>query len=193
MRKVIFKIELTLDGFISGPKGEMDWAMPTPVGDEERWKDVFDMLSTVDTVLLSRVIYEGFREFWPAAATNPSSTKYDKEFSKWLDNAPKIVFSRTLDSVDWMNARLVKGDLAKDIASLKAEPGKNFIIWGGSVFPQALMKLGLIDEYAINVHPVVLGTGRPLFTEPLDRMGMRLLSSKAFETGMIGLRYEPTR
>jgi dihydrofolate reductase len=193
MRKVIFKIELTLDGFIAGSKGEMDWAMPTTVGAEENWKDVFDMLSTVDTVLMSRVIYQGFKEYWPGAATNPSSSKFEKEFSHWLDHTPKVIFSGTLDKVDWMNARLVKGDVGKEIALLKQQPGKNFVIWGGSIFPQALMNPGLIDEYRINVHPVILGSGKPLFTGNKNKIPFNILSSRTFQTGTVGLSYEPVR
>jgi dihydrofolate reductase len=126
MRKVIFKIELTLDGFIAGPKGEMDWGMPTEIGEEENWNDVFDMLSTVDTVLMSRVIYEGFKEYWPAAGTSPTTSKFEKQFSKWLDNTPKIIFSRTLDKVEWTNARLAKRDVGEELMLLKQQPGKTW-------------------------------------------------------------------
>jgi dihydrofolate reductase len=192
MRRVLFKIELTLDGFIAGPNGEMDWGTPS-FGAEENWKDVFDMLSTVDTVLMSRVIYQLFKDFWPAAASNPSSSEGEKDFSRWLDNIPKIVFSRTLESVDWVNSRLVRGDAGKEIARLKQEPGKDFVMWGGSILPQALMKLGLIDEYRLNVHPVVLGSGKPLFTGTAGRMLLGLASSKAFKSGTVGLCYQPSR
>jgi dihydrofolate reductase len=192
MRKLIFKIELTLDGFIAGPKGEMDWGIATD-GAEENWKHVFDMLSTVDTVLMSRVIYQTFKEFWPAAGTNPSSPKAEKEFSNWLNNTPKIVFSKTLESVDWVNTRLVKGDVGKEIAQLKQQPGKNFIMWGGSIFPQALMNLGLIDEYWINIHPVLLGSGKPLFTDIRNKILFSVLSTKMFVSGTVGLCYKPIR
>jgi dihydrofolate reductase len=192
MRKVIFKIELTLDGFISGPKGEMDWVQADALA-EENWKDVFDMLSTVDTVLMSRVIYQGFKEYWPAAGKNPKSSGYEKKFSAWLDNVPKIVFSRTLDQVDWINARLVKGDAGKEIAQLKRQPGKDLVFWGGSIFPQALMDLGLIDEYRVNLHPVILGEGKPLFTGNKKKIAMNGLSTKRFKSGTIGLSYEPIR
>ncbi len=190
MRNVIFKIELTIDNFISGPNGEMDWSMPTPTGLEERWQDVFDMLETVDTVLMSRVIYQGFKEYWPAAATNPSSNKFEKQFGRWLDDAPKIVFSRTLNSVDWKNARLAKSDPVKEITQLKQQPGKNFVIWGGSVFPQALMRFGLIDEYYINTHPIVLGEGKSLFAKTGEKLPMRLLSTKTFPGGIVAMRYQ---
>ncbi len=192
MRKLIFKIEMTLDGFISGPKGEMDWGTAT-FGAEENWKRVFDMLSTVDTVLMSRIIYQGFKEFWPAAGVSPTSSKFEKEFSHWLDNAPKVVFSKTLESVDWMNSRLVKTDAGAEIALLKQQPGKNLVMWGGSIFPQALMNLALIDEYWINVHRVILGKGKPLFTDITSKIPLSLLSAKTFETGTVGLCYKPEK
>jgi dihydrofolate reductase len=192
MRKIIFKIELTLDGFISGPNGEMDWVMANALT-EENWKDVFDMLSTVDTVLMSRVIYQGFKEYWPAAGKNPKSSKFEREYSTWLNNTSKIVFSKTLDHVDWTNARLVKGDVGKEIAQLKQQPGKNFVFWGGSIFPQALMQLGLIDEYWINIHPVILGEGKPLLTGNKKKIPFKNLITKKFSSGTVGLRYEPIR
>jgi dihydrofolate reductase len=182
---------LTLDGFMSGPNGEMDWGQPN-IGAEDNWKDVFDMLSTVDTVLMSRVIYRGFKEYWPAAGTNSSSSKFEKEFSNWLNNTPKIVFSKTLDKVDWMNARLVKGDVDKEIKLLKQQPGKNLVMWGGSIFPQALMNLGLIDEYWINLHPVLLASGKPLFTDIKKKIPFTTIATKAFKSGTIGFRYAPT-
>lgn len=92
MRKVIFKIEVTLDGFIEGPKKEMDWAVPNIT--EENWEHVFGMLSTVDTVIMSGVMYRGFAQYWPAVAANPESPKPEKDFADWLNAAPKIVFSR---------------------------------------------------------------------------------------------------
>jgi dihydrofolate reductase len=188
MRKVIFKIELSLDGFIAGPKGEMDWGTAAFAA-EEHWQHVFDMLSTVDTVFMSRVIYQIFKEFWPAAGTSPSTSKFEKKFSGWLDNTPKIVFSKTLEDVAWMNSRLVKGDAGKEITLLKQQPGKDFVMWGGSMFPQALMKLGLIDEYWINIHPVILGSGKPLFTDIKNRVPLGISSTKTFESGTVGLCY----
>jgi dihydrofolate reductase len=192
MRKLIFKIDMTLDGFISGPKGEMDWGTAT-FGAEENWKRVFDMLSTVDTVLMSRVIYLIFKEFWPAAGVSPTSSKSEKRFSHWLDNVPKVVFSKSLASVDWTNSRLVKTDAGAEISLLKQQRGKNLVMWGGSIFPQALMNLELIDEYRINVHRVILGSGKPLFTGITGRIPLSLLSAETFETGTVGLCYRPEK
>jgi dihydrofolate reductase len=123
VRKLIFKIEMTLDGFISGPKGEMDRGTAT-FGAEENWERVFDMLSTVDTVLMSRVIYQLFKEFWPAAGVSPTSTKSEKQFSHWLDKVPKVVFSKTLESVDWTNSRLIKTDAGRKFHYLNNNRGR---------------------------------------------------------------------
>jgi dihydrofolate reductase len=192
MRKLIFKIETTLDGFIADTKGEMNWGTAT-FGAEEHWKRVFDLLSTIDTVLMSRVIYHTFKEFWPEAGVSATSSKPEKEFSHWLDNVSKIVFSKTLESIDWANARLVKTDAGTEIARLKQETGKNLIMWGGSIFPQALMNLGLIDEYWVNVHSVILGDGKRLFTDITNKIPLKLLSAKTFETGTVGLCYSPEK
>jgi len=189
MRKVIFKVETTLDGFIAGPNGEMDWAFGH-VRTKEDWNHVNDILDTVDTVLMSRVIYEEYKDYWPAVATDHSSSESDKEFSRWLDKTPKIVFSRTLENLEWENARLVRGDAGMEIAILKQQPGKNLVMWGGSRFPQALMELGLIDEYWINVHPVAIGAGKSLFGGIQQRIPLKLIKSRAFESGVVGHCYQ---
>jgi dihydrofolate reductase len=125
--------------------------------------------------------------------TNPSSSRFEKDFSKWLDEIPKIVFSSTLEKIEWMNARLVKGDAAKEITMLKRQSGKNFVMWGGSKFPQALMNLELIDEYWINVHRTIIGNGKPLFSDIKNRIDLKLLDSKTFESGTVALRYQPVK
>jgi dihydrofolate reductase len=190
MRKVIFKVETSLDGFIAGPNGEMDWAFPH-VRTKENWRHVQDILDKVDTVLMSRVIYQEFKNYWPAVAHNPDSSESDREFSKWLNKIPKIVFSKTLENLEWENARLVRGDVGMEIAILKQQQGKHLMMWGGSKFPQVLMQLGLIDEYWINVHPVALGRGKALFEGIEKRIPLKLLKSRAFESGVVGHCYQP--
>jgi dihydrofolate reductase len=190
MRKVIFKVETSLDGFIAGPNGEMDWAFPH-VRTKENWQHVQDILDKVDTVLMSRVVYQEFKNYWPAVAHNPDSSESDKEFSKWLDKIPKIVFSKTLENLEWENARLVRGDVGMEIAILKQQQGKHLMMWGGAKFPQVLMQLGLIDEYWINVHPVALGRGKALFDGIEKRIPLKLLKSRAFESGVVGHCYQP--
>jgi dihydrofolate reductase len=192
MRKVIVWIHISLDGFVAGPNGELDW-LAAHVVTEDGWKSYNDLLSTVDTVLLGRVNYQGFASYWPAMATNPSSTKYDIDFSHWLDNTPKLVFSRTLEKVEWQNSRLVKDNIAEEISTLKQQPGKDMLIMNSASIVQTFMRLGLIDEYRISVHPVVLGGGKPLFKDLDERHKLKLLKTKAFNSGVVELHYQPER
>ena len=190
MRKVIFKVDTSLDGYIAGPNGELDWAFPK-VRTKESWQHVRGVLDNVDTVLMSRIIYEEFKNYWPAVANNPESSEPDREFSRWLDKIPKVVFSRTLENLEWENARLVRGDAGMEIAILKQQPGKHLMMWGGAKFPRTLMQLGLIDEYWINVHPVALGRGKSLFEGIENRIPLKLLKSRSFESGVVGHCYQP--
>ena len=157
MRKVVLAMQVSLDGFTVGPNGEMDWISV----DDQVWEYVNDQLRSVDTFLLGRVTYQQWEYYWPAALTNPSSTKNEIEFSRLADKTQKIVFSRTLKKVDWKNTRLVKENIAEEIAKLKQQPGKNLVLSGGASLASTFMKLGLIDEYRILVNPVVLGSGKP--------------------------------
>jgi dihydrofolate reductase len=190
MRKVIFKVETSLDGFISGPNGEMDWAYPH-TRTKENSQHVDDILDTVDTVLMSREDYQTFKDYWPAVATDETSPEGDKQFSNWLNKIPKVVFSQPLENLEWENARLVTGDVGMEIAILKQEPGKNLMMWSGAKFPQVLMQMGLIDEYWINVHPVALGRGRALFGGIEKRIPLKLIKSRVFESGVVGHCYQP--
>jgi dihydrofolate reductase len=168
----------------------MDWAFPHTRA-KESWQHVEDILDQVDTVLMSRVIYQEFKNYWPAVASNPKSSESDKAFSRWLDRTPKIVFSKTLENLEWENARLVRGDAGMEIAILKQQPGKHLMMWGGARFPRALMQMGLIDEYWINIHPVALGRGKALFEGIENRIPLKLLKSRVFESGVVGHCYQP--
>ncbi|MGG0186405.1 dihydrofolate reductase family protein [Bacillus rhizoplanae] len=190
MRKVILQIHVSLDGFTAGPNGEMDWLVPHVITDEA-YQYEYDLYSTVDTVLLGRANYEGFFSFWPAVATNPASRKNDIDFSKWLNDIPKIVFSRTLEKAEWKNSRLIKENIAEEISKLKQQPGRNMLIMNSTSIAQAFMQLGLIDEYRINVFPVVLGSGLPLFKEITDRINLKLVKNNTFKTGVVSLVYQP--
>jgi dihydrofolate reductase len=189
MRKVILSVQVSLDGFTAGPNGELDWLVEHVVS-EEGWNSLNDLVSTVDTALLGRVNYQGFASYWPAMATNPSSTKNDIEFSRWLDTTPKLVFSRTLEQVEWKNARLVKENIAEEIRSLKQQEGQDMVILHSASLAQTFMQLGLIDEYRLSVHPVVLGGGILLFKDIKDRMNLKLVEAKTFRSGVVLLSYQ---
>lgn len=192
MRKVILAMQMTLDGFATAPNGEMDW-LP-PFNDEELWKDLheemWNQLNSADTLLLGRVTYQIWEKYWPAAATNPSSTKNDVKFSHFADETQKIVFSKTLEKVEWKNTRLIKGNIAEEIMKMKQQPGKNMVVAGGAGIAQTFMKLGLIDEYLITVHPVILARGKPLFKHLSDRHPLRLLETRTFSNGVVLLHYQ---
>ncbi len=187
MRKLIFQIGVSLDGFIEAPKGDLEWMFI----DDELWKNIDELLGTVDTVLFGRVAYQGFQQYWPAAATNPKSPQNEIEFAHWIEQTPKIVFSTTLLSADWANSRLVKSDIAREITSLKQQPGKNILLFGGAGIAQTFAKLGLIEEYRIKIYPVVLGNGIPLFKTPQDRTNLKQLTTKTFGSGVVEIQYQP--
>lgn len=192
MRKVIFYVNMSLDGFTAGPKGELDWLIPHAIT-EESWLYVRDMLRTVDTVLLGRSNYEGFSHYWPSVATNPSSPKKDVEFSRWLDDATKIVFSRTLRKVDWKNARLAKGGV-EEVSALKKQPGKDMLIMTSTQLGQSLVDLDLVDEYRLIVLPSLLGRGKALFDGRKDKTSLSLVKATPFKsTGAIALQYAVKR
>jgi dihydrofolate reductase len=182
MRKVIMQIELTLDGFYAGPNEEFDWFTLDP----EAWQFSFGLLSQIDSVLLGRKNYEGFASYWPTVATNPEASETDLAFSRWLDAVPKVVFSKTLDKVEWKNSRLIKDNLAEEVAKLKAQPGKDILIMNSASVAQACIQHGLLDEYWLTMHPVTLGSGLALFK---DRVNLKLLSTKVFDSGQVFVHY----
>lgn len=186
---------MTLDGFSTGPNGEMNW-LPA-FDNEELWKDLhkemWNVLDSADTILLGRVTYQVWEKYWPAAAKNPSCTENDLKFSKYVDATQKIVFSKTLNKVDWQNTRLVKKNIVEEIARMKQQSGKNIALAGGARLAQTFMKLGLIDDYQITVHPVVLSKGKPLFGDLRDKIKLKLIETRTFKTGAIGLHYQPEK
>jgi len=187
MRKVILFMIVTLDGFIGGPNGELDWM----VKDDEMDKVLItDLLSTVDTILVGRATYQVFENYWPVVATNPSSSKDMIDLAHWIENTPKIVFSKTLEKVEWKNSRLIKENIADEIAKLKQQPGKDMVIFGGVGIVSTFIKLGLVDEYRLRVHPVALGSGKPLFKDIKDRMKLKLLECAKFNSGVVALHYQ---
>lgn len=182
MSKLIAQMELTLDGFMTGPNGEMDWFSLDP----EAWKLRVDKYNSIGTVLLGRKNYEGFAGFWPLMATNPAASATDVRFSKWLDATPKVVFSRTLKETAWQHSRLATSDLAEEVSKLKAQSGKDALVMSSASIIQACMKLGLLDELWLTVHPVILGNGRRLFEQ---RANLELVESKIFASGQFFVRY----
>jgi dihydrofolate reductase len=183
MRKVIFFMLTSLDGFFEGPNGEIDWHHV----DEEFNEFAIEQINSGDTLLFGRVTYEGMASYWPT----PAATANDPIVAHMMNSMPKIVFSKTLSSAEWQNSRLVKENFAEEISKLKQQPGKDLIIFGSSNLAVSFIQHGLIDEFRIMVNPIVLGDGKPLFKGIQNKLELRLLKTKTFKSGNVLLYYAP--
>ena len=191
MRKLFLSMQMTLDGFSTGPNDEMDY-LP-PFTNENIWRDLHEEmwrnLDDVDTFILGRRTYQIWEQYWPAVGSNPQSTDNDKKFSRFADETKKIVISSTIDRADWKNTVLIKDNIAEEIQKLKQQPGRNIAVAGGATVAQTLAKLGLIDEYQIVVHPVILGKGKLLLKDLDVRQKLKLIGTKTFNSGAVELSY----
>ena len=182
MRKLIAAINMTLDGYC-------DHTAMIP--DDELHQFFNELLRNADTLIYGRITYQLMESYWPPLVINPTGNKPEDEFAVLIDNIPKIVFSRTLKNVTWKNTTLKKELIKEEILELKQQAGKN-ILAGSPSLIVALTQLGLIDEYQLCVHPVIVGSGLPLFKNITDRVNLKLLKTKIFDSGAITLYYEPT-
>jgi len=183
MRKIIVSNYVTLDGFFAGPDGEIDWF----VWDDQMAQYSKDLLGSIDAILFGRVTYELMAGYWPAA----TAAAEDPIITDAMNNSPKIVFSRTLAKADWNNTRLVKEIDRDQILKMKQQPGKDMVIFGSGSIVSAFARLGLIDDYRLLVNPVILGRGKPLFKDIADRINLKLLETRMFDSGAALLHYQP--
>ena len=181
MRKLIAAINMTLDGFCDHTAG---------IPDDEIHQHYTDLLSKADTILYGRITYQ-LMEYWRTLLENPSDKKSMNDFAIAIDKIPKIVFSHTLKNVDWESAKLANRDIEEEVLELKQQSGKDILVGSRSLIIQ-LMKLNLIDEYQLCIHPVIVGTGLPLFENIKDRTVLKLIKTKTFSGGAVMLYYEPT-
>lgn len=181
MRKLIAAINTTLDGICDHTAG---------LPDEEIHQHYTELLGQGDAILYGRTTYQ-LMEFWRTLLENPSEEKSMNDFATAIDKIPKIVFSHTLKNVDWKSATIAKRDLKETVLELKQQSGKDILVGSRSLIIQ-LMKLNLIDEYQLCVHPVVAGSGLPLFENINDRTILKLIKTKTFSGGAVTLYYEPT-
>ncbi|CAM4278334.1 dihydrofolate reductase family protein [Flavobacterium terrigena] len=182
MRKIIAAINMSLDGFCDHTAG---------IPDEELHQHYTDLLDQADSILYGRITYQ-LMEFWKTLLENPSDEKSMNDFAIAINKIPKIVFSHTLKDVEWDTARLSNQTIEKEVLALKQKSGSNILIGSRSLIIQ-LMKLNLIDEYQFCVHPVVVGSGLPLFENINERTILKLIKTKTFSSGALILYYEPTK
>jgi dihydrofolate reductase len=183
MRKLISSINMTLDGFCNHT---------AVIADDDLHQQANELLKSADTILFGRVTYQLMESGWPPILQNPTGNKPADEFAVLIDNIKKIVFSGTLKSVDWKNTELARENIKDEVLTLTRLPGKNIIVGGPSLIISS-MKLDLIDEYQFCVQPIILGAGRPLFKDIEDRINLKLIRSKTFNSGVVTLIYEPIR
>lgn len=182
MRKLIAAMNMTLDGFCDHTVG---------IADEEIHDHYTELLRSADAVIYGRITYQ-LMEYWKSVVENPTGEKSMDDFAESIDKIKKIVYSRTLESVDWKNTEL-KNEIVKDeILELKQLPGRDILVGSPSLI-LATGQLGLIDEYQLAIHPIVVGSGLVLFKDIKDRIDLKLLKTKTFGCGAVFLYYEPTK
>nr|WP_154958417.1 dihydrofolate reductase family protein [Paenibacillus xylanexedens] len=187
MRKLVLFLHSSLDGYVEGPNGEMDIGWVSYDADLE--KHAQEVLSTVDTVIWGRGTYQMMHGYWPSVRSDVSASQHERDHAEWIEKTAKIVFSTTLNDVEWNNSRLVKENIEEEIKNLKQQPGQDMVILGSPRFAHYLMKLGLIDEYKITVSPVLIGSGLPLFQGLNQKINLQLIENKTFDSGALGLFY----
>ena len=187
MRKLTYAMNLSLDGYVAAPGGDLGWSVPS----DELFQWWSDRVGATSLALYGRKLWEGMSSHWPTAAQQPGATPAHVESAgRWL-RMPKVVFSSTLGTVDW-NARLVSGDAVTEITRLKAEDGGPMDITGATL-AAAAMRAGLIDEYVLVTHPVLVGGGTPFFTTLDHQVHLNLVETRAFPDGVLLTRYEARR
>jgi dihydrofolate reductase len=184
MRKLIYSMGVSLDGFIAGPDGDIDWSAP----DEELHRFHNQQMGEVGAHLCGRRLYETML-YWETAAENPSAPEHELEFARIWKDIPRIVFSTTLEKVAG-NATLVRHGLAEEVATLKEQPGKDLAV-GGAGLASTLIELGFVDEYRLFVSPTLLGGGTRYFPDLDERTDLDLLETRTFGSRVVYLRYRP--
>jgi dihydrofolate reductase len=187
MRKLILKTLISLDGFLEGPDGAMDWFMT----DSDEWVEEFQLYKEVDTVLLGSGMYPGYSSYWRSALAEPAKhMKEEVEYARWAERTRHVVFSSTMQRVDWANTEIMR-DAAGDVARLKRESGKNLIVFGGARFIGTLINLKLIDEYHLVLKPVALGRGKPWINDLQKQLVLKRIAVKPLASGTMWLTYTP--
>jgi dihydrofolate reductase len=186
-RKLKLQVQISVDGCIAGPNGEMDWL----AWDDNYNEYVYELTESVDTILLGRKMVDGFISYW----SNVMSKSDDpwNAIAKKMIEIPKVVFTRTLNKSEWINTELATGDLKDEINKLKSQPGKDIIVYGGASFDSSLIKENLIDEFYLFINPIAIGTGKTIFKDLTKFQKFSLMESIAFDSGIVLLHYEVKR
>jgi dihydrofolate reductase len=188
MRKIISFMHISLDGFVAGPNGEMNWIKV----DEEIFDHVGKRIGKGDMALYGRVTYDMMEGYWPTAGANPKASRHDIEHSKWYSQVQKVVLSKTMKGMEIANTTVISDNISDSINEIKHAGGSNsedILLFGSPTATHSLMQMNLIDGYWLFVNPIILGEGIPLFTGIKEKIKLKLLSTKSFASGVTELSY----
>lgn len=181
-RRIVLDLAVTLDGFIEGPEGEVDWC----IMDEDM--GFMDFLNSIDTILYGRKSYDLWGQYIPGDGVPDN----ENEIWQSVHSKRKYVFSNTLTDIDG-DVILIKGNIQQEVERIKREPGKDIWLYGGASLVTTFINLGLVDEYRLSIHPIVLGSGKPLFVDINQRIGLELVNVKKFSSGVVQLCYRSSK
>lgn len=185
MRKLILRMELSLDGVAAGDNGPIEGV---DYGDESSWRDIFATLESVDAMLIGAGMHKEYLGYWKSALTSPTATASERKFAEIAARTPHFVLSRTLRSVEWPNASVLPGGV-DGIASLKRQSGGDILMWGGPTAAAAAIEAELIDEFHLVASPVIAGRGKKLFDKVAGAHRLRHLSTETFPSGMVLVKH----
>jgi dihydrofolate reductase len=191
MRKLIISMNLSLDGYLSGPRGELDWHF-------ESWNEamgywLLEQLNEADTILLGKNTYEAMSAYWPVRPCETDFPRQDLAIADRMNQYRKIVFTRSKATPSWNNSMFTQGEPGEEIPQLKKKAGKNIILYGSGRLATAIIQSRLADELLLWIHPVILGNGRMLFNNINERVHLKLVRSVPFETGVVAFSFEVLR
>jgi dihydrofolate reductase len=189
LRKLKLQVQMSIDGCIAGPNGEMDWMVG--LQDDKINKYVNELTESFGTILLGRKMADGFISYWSDVINKPDDPWY--ALAKKMIEIPKVVFTKTLNKSKWINTEIATGDLTDEIMKLKSRDGKDMVVYGGASFDSSLIKLGLIDEFLLFINPVVIGNGMTIFKDLNEIQKFNMVKSKPFDSGVVLLHYEASK
>jgi dihydrofolate reductase len=189
MRKLKLQVQMSVDGYIAGSNGEMDWMVWD--WDDKLKRYVNELTEPVDTILLGRKMTDGFISYWSDVMSKPDDPF--NAFAKKMIETPKVVFTKTLNKSQWVNTDIATGDLRDEINKLKSQNGRDMIVYGGATFDSSLIKAGLIDEFHLFINPAAIGNGLTIFKDLNEIQKFNLVKSIAFDCGIVLLHYQQRR
>ena len=186
MKKLILSMQMSLDGFIVGENGDSSW-MNTD--DPEDWTDLFEMLETVDLIVLGRVMWPDYSTYWKKALTSSTVSANEVKYARIAEKIQHIIFSKTIKHPEWTNAKIESGNVVEEVKKLKQLPGKDIVTFGGAMFARTLIDAGLVDEYRLYIVSAIVTKGKSFFDGLTKKSTLELTDVKKLKSGMIIVRY----